>query len=129
MATNPSFIATPVIGSVNVATANTAIDGTGTIATLVTGAATGTRVLEVVAQCAATSAAARINLFLSVDSGTTWRLIDQIAISAATPNATTSANRNSTTYSNLVLRDATHRIGVATSISQSTNVFAFGGEL
>ena len=83
MATSPSFIGTAAIGSVNVATANTAIDGSGTITTLLTGASTGTRVLEVVAQCAASSAAARVNLFLTVDSGTTWRLFDQIAIAAA----------------------------------------------
>lgn len=130
MAINPSFIGTPLVGSVNVSSANTAIDGTGTITTVVTGASTGTRILEVVAQCAASSAAARVNLFLSVDSGTTWRLFDQITITAvATPSATTSANRNSVTYANLVLKDATHRLGCATSVSQSTNVLAFGGDL
>ena len=129
MATSPSFIGTAAIGSVNVATANTAIDGSGTIPTLLTGASTGTRVLEVVAQCAASSAAARVNLFLTVDSGTTWRLFDQIAIAAATPSATVSANRATVTYANLVLKDATQRIGCATSISQSTNVMAFGGDL
>lgn len=129
MATNPAFIATPKIGSVNVATANTNIDGTGTITTLLTGASTGTRVLEVVAQSAATSAAARVNLFISIDSGTTWRLFDQLAVAAATPSATVSANRVSSTYSNLILKDATHVLGCATSVSQSTNVMAFGGDL
>lgn len=129
MATSPSFIGTPAIGSVNVATANTAIDGTGTITTLITGAATGTRILEVVAQCAATSAAARVNLFLTVDSGTTWRLLDQIAIAAATASATVSANRVTATYANLVLKDATQRLGCAVSVSQSTNVIALGGDL
>jgi hypothetical protein len=129
MATNPSFIATPVVASVSVATANTAIDGSGTITTLVTGAATGTRVLEINAQCAATSAAALVNVFVSVDSGTTWRLFDQISITAATVSTTVKANRNSATYANLVLKDATQRLGVTTTISQATNVIALGGDL
>jgi hypothetical protein len=129
MATSPAFIATAVIGSVNVSTANTAIDGSGTITALLTGAATGTRVLEIDAQCAASSAAALVNVFLSTDSGTTWRLFDQISISAATVSNTVKANRNTTTYANLVLKDATHRLGVTTTISQSTNVIVLGGDL
>jgi len=129
MATNPSFIGTSRLTSVNVSTANTAIDGSGTITSLITGAATGTRVLEIDAQCAATSAAALVNIFITIDSGTTWRLFDQIAVTAATSSTTVKANRNIATYANLVLPDSTARLGVTTTISQSTNVTALGGDL
>jgi hypothetical protein len=129
MATNPSFIGTSRLTSINVATANTNIDGTGTITSLITGASTGTRVLEIDAQCGATSATALVNIFITIDSGTTWRLFDQIAITAATSSTTVKANRNIATYANLVLPDATARLGITTTISQSTNVTALGGDL
>jgi hypothetical protein len=129
MAANPAFISTARVATVNVATANTAIDGTGTITSLITGVAAGTRVLEIDVQCAATSAAANVNIFLSTDSGTTWRLFDQIAVTAATASNTVKANRNVTSYTNLVLPSTSAVLGVATSISQSTNVIALGGDL
>lgn len=129
MATSPSFIGTPRMGSASVSTANTAINGTGTITTLITGAASGTRILEITAQCAATSAAALVNIFISTDSGTTWSLFDQISISAATVSNTVKGNRNTSVYSNLILPSTTHRIGIATTITQNTNVFALGGDL
>lgn len=129
MAANPSFIGTPRYEHVNVATANTAIDGTGTITTLITGASTGTRVLEINTQCAATSAAALVNLFITTNGGTTWRLFDQITITAATVGNTVKANRNLATYANLVLPNTSTSIGVTTTISQSTNVIAMGGDL
>jgi hypothetical protein len=129
MAANPAFISTPRLASVNVATANTAIDGTGTITPLITGAAAGTRVLEIDVQCAATSAAANVSIFISTDGGTTFRLFDQIAVTAATASNTVKANRNVTAYTNLVLPSTSHVLGVTTSISQSTNVIALGGDL
>lgn len=127
MAANPSFISTPRIGVASVSTANTAIDGTGTITDLITGVAAGTRILEIDAQCSATSAAALINLFLW--NGTAWTLFDQISITAATISNTVKANRNFTAYTNLVLPDATWKVGCTTTISQATRVYALGGDL
>lgn len=129
MATAPNFISNPRLEQVNVSSANTAIDGTGTIATLMTGAAAGTRVLEINAQCAATSVAGLVNIFLSLDSGSTWRLFDQISIAAATVSTSVKGNRNLATYTNLVLPSSSARLGVTTTIAQSTNVIAMGGDL
>lgn len=129
MAANPNFISNAQLTSVNVSSANTAIDGSGSITTLVTGVAAGTRVLEIDAQCAASSAAALVNIFLSTDSGSTWRLFDQITISSATVSNTVKGNRNFTTYLNLVLPSTAHRLGVTTTIAQSTNVYALCGDL
>jgi hypothetical protein len=129
MATNPSFISTPRIGRASLSAANTALDGTGTITELIAGVAAGTRILQIDAQCAATSAAALVNLFLSDDSGSTWTLFDQIGIVAATVSNTVKANRNFTLYTNLILPSATWRIGCTTTIAQATRVYAFGGDL
>lgn len=129
MATAPAFVSTPRLTSVNVATANTALDGTGAITSLITGAASGTRVLEVDVQCAATSAAGLVNLFISADSGSTWKLLDQVAVSAATVSATVKANRNLATFANLILPSASYVLGCTTTISQSVNVHALAGDL
>lgn len=127
MAANPSFISAPRIGVASLSAANTALDGTGTIADLITGVAAGTRILEIDAQCSATSAAALVNLFLW--NGTAWTLFDQISITAATVSNTVKANRNFTAYTNLVLPDATWKVGCTTTIAQATRVYALGGDL
>lgn len=127
MAANPSFISAPRIGVASLSAANTALDGTGTIADLITGVAAGTRILEIDAQCSATSAAALVNLFLW--NGTAWTLFDQISITAATVSNTVKANRNFTAYTNLVLPDATWKVGCTTTIAQAVRVYALGGDL
>jgi len=129
MATAPAFISTPRIGVASLSSANTNLDGTGTITEILAGVAAGTRVLEIDAQCSATSAAALVNVFLSTDSGSTWVLFDQIAITAATVSNTVKGNRNTATYQNLILAGTAHRLGVTTSIAQATKVFALGGDL
>ena len=131
MATSPAYIGSAgyTIDAASVSTANTAIDGTGTITALATGTANGKRILEIVTQCAATSAAANVNIFYSSDSGTTWKLFDQITVTAATSSNTVKANRNSAGYDNLVLTGTTQRLGCTTTISQATCVYALGGDL
>lgn len=128
MATQPAFIGTPRMTEVTVSTANTAINGTGTITTLIVGAATGTRILEIDTQCAATSAAALVNIFLTLDGGASWNLFDQITVTAATVSNTVKANRNLATYANLILPNAQAWLGCTTTISQATNVIAMGGD-
>jgi hypothetical protein len=133
MATNPSFIGVPNITQVNVSTANTNLDGSGTVTSLITGAAAGTRVLEVNAQIAITPAGAStasiVRVFLSTDSGSTWRLFDEITLASTTSSNSAKSTRNVATYANLVLKDTTQRLGVTTSVSQSTNVIALAGDL
>jgi hypothetical protein len=133
MATNPSFIGVPNITQVNVSTANTNLDGSGTVTSLITGAAQGTRVLEVNAQIAITPAGAStasiVRVFLSTDSGSTWRLFDEITLASTTSSNSAKSTRNVATYANLVLKDTTQRLGVTTSVSQSTNVIALAGDL
>jgi hypothetical protein len=129
MASSPSFVATGALAAVNVATANTATDGSGSITTLIQGGTNGTRVLEIHAKCAATSAAGLINIFISLDSGSTWKLFDTITISAITVSATVGGYKNSALYDALVLAGSAVRIGVTTTITQSVNVIALGGDL
>jgi hypothetical protein len=127
MALEPAFAVTPRIGAVNVATANTNRDGTGTVATLITGAATGTRIAEIVVQARVTTTAGMVRIFLY--DGTTYRFWDEVAIAAATVSATVKGTRLSTLYSNLVLPNASWSLVVSTHNAESIDVIALGADL
>ena len=127
MALEPAFAVTPRIGAVNIATANTNRDGTGTVATLITGAATGTRIAEIVVQARVTTTAGMVRIFLY--DGTTYRFWDEVAIAAATVSATVKGTRLATLYSNLVLPNASWSLVVSTHNAESIDVIALGADL
>jgi len=129
MATAPQFAVTPRIGAVSIATADATYAGTpSAVGTLITGAATGTRIAEIVVKCAATSAAAIVRVFL-VDGSSNYWLFDEITVAAATGSSTVQQTRVSTTYNNLILPSASWSIRVTTSIAQTTHVTALGADL
>ncbi len=127
MAADPAFAVTPRIASVNVATANTNRDGTGTVATLITGASTGTRIAEIVIKARATTTAGQVRVFLH--DGTTFYFFDEIAVAAATVSASVQGTRVVTTYNNLVLPSASWSVRVSTHNAESIDVTAMGADL
>lgn len=105
MSTQPAYAATPILPVVAISTANTARDGTGTIATIAVGRTPGTRLERIMVQAAGTTTAGFVRIFkkdsgltLNADgtvasySSPTWRLVKEIAIAAATPSATVAAS-------------------------------------
>jgi hypothetical protein len=127
MAAEPVFAVTPRIGATNVATANTNRDGSGTVATLITGASTGTRIAEIVCKARVTTTAGMVRAFLY--DGTTYRFLDEYSIAAATVSASVQGTRVSTTYTNLILPSASWSIVVSTHNAESIDVIAFGADL
>jgi len=127
MATSPAFAVTPRIGNVSIATAEASYTAPTNVGTLITGASTGTRIAEIVVKLAATSAAAVVRVFLH--DGTTYFLLDELTVAAATGSATVQQARVSTTYNNLILPSASWSIRVTTSVSQATHVTALGADL
>lgn len=127
MATSPSFAATPRIGNVSIATADSSYTAPTNVGTLLTGASTGTRISEIVVKCAATSSAAIVRLFLY--DGSTYYLFDEYTIAAATGSGSVQQTRVSTTYNNLILPSASWSLRVTTSVSQTTHVTALGADL
>jgi hypothetical protein len=127
MATSPAFAVTPRIASVNIATANTNRDGTGTVATLITGAATGTRIAEIVIKARVTTTAGQVRVFLH--DGTTFFFFDEIAVAAATASASVQATRVSVVYNNLILPSASWSLRVSTHNAESIDVTALGADL
>jgi hypothetical protein len=110
-----------------VSVANTNRDGTtGTYVNLVTAAASGTRIAEIVTQATVTTTAGMVRLFLT--DGSTTRMFDEIAISAATVSASVKGNRVSTLYTNVVIPSG-WSIKASTNNAEAINVFALGADL
>lgn len=127
MATAPVFAATPRIGSVSIATADSSYTSPTNVGTALTAGANGTRIAEIVVKCAATSSAAIVRVFLH--DGSTYFLFDEYTIAAATGSSTVQQTRVSTTYANLVLPTSSWSVRVTTSVSQATHVSVLGADL
>lgn len=129
MAANPTFTSKGVVASAVVSAANTNRDGTGTIVTVATGVAAGTRINEINIKATATTTAGMVRLWTSTDAGTTWRLYDEIPVAAITPSATLQSFGASRFPANLVLPDVSGRLGVTTHNAEAFHVIALGGDL
>lgn len=86
---DPVFAKTPKHSAVAVSSANTNLDGSGTIATVLTAGADGAIVTSLKCWATATSTAKRCNIFLSTDGGTTWKLHESGLMAAYTVANTT----------------------------------------
>lgn len=85
MAASPTFAATPHTGIAVISTANLNRDGTGTIVSLFTPGASGSRVASCTITATVTTASQQlVRLYRSIDSGTTWRLWKEIGMAAVT---------------------------------------------
>lgn len=130
MATSPSFIANAILAS-GTAAFGTALDGSTTPTTLISGSASvDTRILEIDVKASATNTASLVNVFVTTNGGATWRLFDSISLTAVTIGTSTSAGNNSKTYSNLVIPAGTaNQLGVLSTVNEARNIFALGGAM
>lgn len=127
MAATPLFVALPQSWAVSITTANTARDGTGTMALLVTGAtAPGTRVDKIRVQASGTTTVGVIRYFL--DDGTTKRLLKERLVAALTPSTSIVPFEDEWTIpEGIVLPNASWSIKVSTHNAENFNVVATGG--
>jgi hypothetical protein len=102
-------------------TANTAVDGTGTIADLVTGGANGSRVDRVYIKAPADTTEGMIRFF--VWTGAAWRLIHEEPVTAVDGDALTPFY-NATVVLPQVYVGTSQKIGVTTQISETFNILA-----
>jgi hypothetical protein len=89
MAQIPQYASTPKVGIGQISTANTNRDGTGTIGTVFTAGASGSRIDRAVVSATGTTTAGMVRLFLH--DGTNARLYCEMAVTAITPSGTTKA--------------------------------------
>lgn len=130
MATSPQFAATPLVGVAQVSVANTNRDGTGTLGTVVSAGASGSRIEEIVVEATGTTTAGMVRLF--VNDGTNTRLWREVAVTAVTPSGTvaafTSSVRNDTRVDlPLLLLPSGWSLRASTHNGETFNIIALGG--
>lgn len=92
MSSTPNFASTPLAPDlIQVSTANTNRDGTGTLVTLTTGTTAGVVIEQVSITATGTTTAGMIRFFLSINGGTDKRLINEVIVTAVTPSGTAQA--------------------------------------
>jgi phosphoglycerol transferase MdoB-like AlkP superfamily enzyme len=123
MANAPIFTDTPIIGVAQVSAANTNLNGTGTIVTVVTGSTNGTKITEIQVKAIVTTTAGMVRFYIY--DGVNTRLFYEVLVSAITPSATVSAFYASVPLSNLIL-PSTYEIRASTEKAETFNIIAYG---
>lgn len=92
MASTGQYVATVKNGNLSqVTVANTARDGTGTLVTILTAPATGSRIDAIVFNAPSTVTTGMLRMFITIGANT--RLLDEINVVATTPSASVKAWR------------------------------------
>lgn len=131
MSTAANYASTPKCGIGQISTANTNRDGTGTIGTVFTAGASGSRIDAIDIKAIATTTAGMIRLF--IHDGTNARLLTEIPVLAATPSATVPAwevqlNTNSMSQVLPIVLPTGYSLRASTEKAETFNIIAFGGD-
>ena len=124
--TEPIFTITPNIGqAISTGTANTASDGSGSMATLFTAGINGSRIERITYQNAqnapAASSAMLIKIFLTNTSGENPRLLSEIAVPAATRTASAVGASGTLLFTNGLVIPSGTLVKVAQSVYAGDN--------
>lgn len=124
--TNPNFLLTGLVGLAEIAAANTARDGTGTIVDLFTAAANGSRPGQIKIIAKGTTTAGIVNLFIY--NAVAWKFWAQVAVTAAVPSATVKAFEGYVDPEDLetLTLETGWKLGAAPTNAEAFNVFALG---
>lgn len=127
MSATPNFAITPRIGMGQVTTANTARDGTGTIATIFSAGASGSTILRAQIVAAGTTTAGVIRLFLH--DGTNARLLEELLVPAWTPGVSGEVWQGHVSYIGAPFPlPVNWSVRASTHIGETFNVIVYGAD-
>lgn len=131
MANIANYAATPKYAVAQISTANTARDGTGTIGTVFSAGASGSRIDAINLKATGTTTAGMIRLF--IHDGATARLLSEVPVIAVTPSGTSPAweaqlNTNTMTQILPIILPTGYSLRAATNNAETFNVLAMGGD-
>lgn len=129
MAANPAYAATPRCAAASVSTANTNRDGTGTIATIFTAGASGSKIEEIVIKAENDPADSIVILWLH--DGSSYHMFDEVDLgNPAAGSTTVVAYRESRLYESLILPSGwSLRASITVALTAGAiKVIAFGGD-
>ncbi len=131
MSATPQYAAVPKCGIGQIATANANRDGTGTIATVFSAGAQGSRIDAINIKAVATTTAGMIRLF--IHDGTNARLLTELPVLALTPSATLPSWEAQITTNNMsqilpIILPTGYSLRASTHNTETFNVIAIGGD-
>lgn len=126
MASTPQFAGTPNVGIAALSVANTNRDGTGTIASILTAGANGSRIDKVVVKATATTTAGMVRLFLH--DGVSSKLLTEIPVTAVTVGPSTPGFETVVDFLGGLVIPAGYSLRAAPHNAELFNVTAFGGD-
>lgn len=131
MSATQNYASTPRSASAALTAANSARDGTGTIANVFTAGGSGSRVDAITLQATAATTAGMIRLFLF--DGVNTRLLYEVPVSAVAPSAVQPAFFASLTTANMsnllpIILPTGFSLRAATNNAEPFNVIASGGD-
>jgi len=131
MSTSAQYASTPKCGVGQVSVANTNRDGTGTIVTVFSAGASGSRIDAIDLKAVGTTTAGMIRLF--IHDGANARLLTEVPVIAITPSGTlpsweTQLNTNTMTQVLPLVLPTGYSLRAATNNAETFNVIALGGD-
>lgn len=122
----PKFVSDPKVWIGNVTTANSNLDGTGSIVTVVTAGSNGSLVEIVRVKALVTTTSGRVRIF--IHDGSTARLWHEIIITAAVPSATVSSFETEWIPTRSLALQSGYSLRASTANSESMLVECQGGD-
>lgn len=131
MSTTAQYASTPRQAIAAIATANTAKDGTGTLGTVFTAGASGSRIDAINIKATVTTTAGAVRLF--VHNGTSAFLLTEVPVIAVTSSATAPSfevqlNTNTMTQILPLILPTGYSLRASTNNAENFNVLAQGGD-
>ena len=124
---SPIYVGLVKCWQAQIATANTGLDGSGTVGTILSAGTAGSRIDLIRVKATATTTAGMIRLFLH--DGSVYRLWQELEVSAVTPSATVKAfSIEIVPTAPLLLLPTGWSLRASTHNAETFNVFAFGGD-
>lgn len=120
MATAAQYAATARTAAASVSTANTNRNGTGTIATVFTAGASGSRIDDIFIVAQGTTTANVVRLF--VNDGTTSWLWQEIIVPAITPSTTVAVFSAALLNQSLILATSSWSLRASTNNAETYNI-------
>lgn len=127
MALAPQFAAAPRIGDGLVSAANPNRDGTGTMVTLLSAGANGTRADYVQIKALGSTGSGMVRLFLH--NGTTARLITEVEIPVVVASGVQKTFEQLVELAGGIVMPTGYSIRASTELAEQFNVIVFGGDL
>jgi len=127
MAYAPQFAATPRIAVAQVSVANTNRDGTGTIVTVLTAGASGTRVDYAAVKAVGSTSVGAVRLF--VHDGTSASLLTEVPVPMTEPLSVDKTFEQLIELAGGIVLPTGYSLRASTNAADTFNIFAFGGDL